>query len=130
METNTETKAQKGMRTFVLVAISGVGVFLTVSAAQYGYQVWTRAKEPQEPIVPMEAVTVPTSIPSSESTEPEKSLFEPLVEKEEEASNILDYSEFVAAYGKDVPKYDFNENGLVDDDDFETFKQKYQQANQ
>jgi len=37
----------------------GVGVFLTVSATQYGYQVWTRAREPSEPLAPTEKV-IPT----------------------------------------------------------------------
>ena len=53
---NANITAQKGLRTFILMILLGVGVFLTVSAAQYGYQVWTRAREPSEPIVPTEEV--------------------------------------------------------------------------
>ena len=125
-------KAQKGMKTFVLVVVSGVGVFLTVSAAQYGYKVWTRAQEPAEgPLAPTEVTdesVTPTPTPITAETEPE-SLFEPLVEGEEPLG-ILNYSEFVDAYGTDDPAYDFNEDGLVDDDDFEIFKRRYQQLNQ
>ncbi len=119
--------AQKGMKTFVLVVLVGIGVFLTVSAAQYGYQVWTRAREPQEPITPAESATGgPTPTPTTPA--PAGSLFEPLV-GEEEPLDVLDYSEFVSAYGTSNSKYDFNEDGTVDDTDFEIFKQKYQQAN-
>jgi len=121
--------AQKGMRTFVLVAITGVGVFLTVSAVQYGYQVWTRAEEPSEPLTPA-IETIPTPIPTEPSSASggSESLFESLVEKEEEPLGVLDYSEFVAAYGTADSKYDFNEDGIVDNEDFEIFKEKYQQA--
>ena len=119
--------AQKGMKTFVMVIIVGIGVFLTVSAAQYGYQVWTRAQKPSEPIVPTE-VTDKSVTPTPTPVTPAGSLFEPLV-GEEGPLDVLDYSEFVASYGSDDPKYDFNGNGTVDDDDFEIFKTKYQQAN-
>jgi len=124
-------KAQKGLRSFVLIILSGIGVFLTVSAAQYGYQVWTRAREQQEePITPAAVEELlPTPTPTlSTPSQPSESLFEPLVE-EEESPNILNYSEFVEAYGTNDPKYDFNEDGIVDNDDFELFKQKYQRAN-
>jgi len=115
------------MKTFVMVVLVGVGIFLTVSAAQYGYQVWTRAREPQEPIVPAE-VTSELVTPTPTTPTPAGSLFEPLV-GEEEPVDILDYSEFVAAYGTDNSKYDFNKDGVVDEKDFEIFKQKYEQAN-
>jgi len=130
METTVENKAQKGMRTFVLVAISGVGVFLTVSAIQYGYQVWTRAQEPVEELLTTAEVTDESVTPIPATTEdPTESLFEPLIEEEEgeESLGVLDYSEFVEAYGTDSPKYDFNEDGVVDDADFEIFQQRYEQ---
>jgi len=124
-------KAQKGMKTFVLVVVSGVGVFLTVSAAQYGYKVWTRAREPaEEPLAPTEITDESvTPTPTPITAETSESLFEPLV-GEEEPLGILNYSEFVDAYGTADPTYDFNEDGLVDDDDFEIFKRRYQQSNQ
>lgn len=123
---NANVTAQKGLRTFILTILSGIGVFLTVSAAQYGYQIWTRAQEPSEPVAPAaEVIPTPTRTPAA--TAPTGSLFESLVE--EEPLGVLDYSEFVSSYGKNVPKYDFNENGVVDDEDFETFKRKYQQLN-
>ncbi len=119
--------AQKGMKTFVLVVLVGIGVFLTVSAAQYGYQVWTRARQPEEPLVPAE-VTDKSVTPIPTPITPAGSLFESLV-GEKEPLSVLDYSEFVSAYGTNNPQYDYNENGTVDDDDFEIFKTKYEQAN-
>ncbi len=122
---NANITAQKGLRTFILTILSGIGIFLTVSAAQYGYQIWTRAQEPSEPVAPA-AEVVPTPTPAT--TAPAGSPFEPLA-GEEESLDVLDYSEFVSSYGENVPKYDFNENGVVDDEDFETFKRRYQQLN-
>lgn len=120
-------KAQKGMKTFVLVALSGVGVFLTVCAAQYGYQIWTRAREPVIPTI--EEAVVPTEAPTPTPPPPSESLFEPMI-GEEEPFDVLNYSDFVDAYGTSDPAYDFNEDGIVDDADFEIFKQRYQQSNQ
>lgn len=120
--------AQKGMKTFVLVVLIGIGVFLTVSAAQYGYQVWTRAREPQETITPEEVTDQPVTPTPTTTATPTGSLFEPLVE-EEEPLGVLDYSEFVSYYGTSNSKYDFNGDGIVDDEDFEIFKTKYEAAN-
>ena len=121
--------AQKGMRTFVLVAIIGVGVFLTVSAVQYGYQVWTRADDVSEPLTPAEDFAIPTAAPlagESSFSEPSESLFEPLVEEEGGTYNIMDVAAFVDAYGTDDPEFDLNEDGIVDEDDFEIFKRSYE----
>lgn len=82
-------------------------ILLSTPLAIYLVQKRTKLEAEAEPVAPTtREISLPT--PSSE-----------------EGLSISDFSDFTQSYGKPNPKFDFNQNGVVDAQDFIFFKEKY-----